>query len=240
MAIGSLMTRSTAFSFRRSRLVGPRRARKLIAGGVVTLPPAGSQWQYPVVDGARAIARGEKVWLRAFEATDLEPYWAAVNNVDVAYRAGYVAPTSRDGVRDWYDGKVRREHGHAAFYFVISPIGGDDFVGSIWLWQFDSRLGGPELSVFIADPERWGQGLGVDAINAMMDFAFGSLDLERVWLFTDADNPRSIKAFAKAGFVEEGTLRGSSRGRGVRSDSTLMGLLRSDWEAQDRKRSWEL
>jgi RimJ/RimL family protein N-acetyltransferase len=201
---------------------------------------SGGRDQEVLVDGARAIARGEKVWLRAFEAGDLEPYWAAVNNVDVAYRAGYVAPTSRDGVRDWYESKVRREQGQAAFYFVISPIGSDDFVGSIWLWQFDSRLGGPELSIFIADPARWGQGLGVDAVNAMMDFAFGSLDLERVWLFTDADNPRSIKAFAKAGFVEEGTLRQSSRGRGARGDSILMGMLRSDWAALDRKRSWEL
>jgi hypothetical protein len=49
--------------------------------------------------------------LRAFELPDLEVYWAAVSDIDVAHWAGYVAPPSRDTVKDWYENKVRKDHG---------------------------------------------------------------------------------------------------------------------------------
>lgn len=191
------------------------------------------------MDGSRAIARGKDVWLRAFEEDDLESYWAAINDADVAQWGGYVAPPSRTGVRGWYDQKIRMEDGRVAYYLVIAPIGSEDFIGSIWLWNFENRIGGPELSVFISDPDRWGQGLGTDAINALTDFAFGSLSIDRIWITTLAENHRAVRAFEKAGFVTEGILRKNDLRRGELADSRMMSMLRSDWEALERKRSWE-
>lgn len=191
------------------------------------------------MDGSRAVVRGEKVWLRAFEEADLDAYWTAVSDADVSHWAGYVSPPSRAGIRSWYENRVCKEHGKEAFYFVISPIGSDEYVGTIWLWNFDSRIGGPELSIYLSDPGRWGQGLGTDAVNALVDFAFGSLDVHRIWLFTSAKNPRSARSFAKAGFVEEGTIRQNQRRRGEMIDSILMSMLRSEWSDLDRPRGWD-
>lgn len=188
--------------------------------------------------GDRAIVRGEKVWLRAFEEADLEPYLKAVNDAEVAFWAGYTGPSSAGSVRDFYESRIRAKHGQE-YFLVISPIGSDDFIGSCWLWNFDSRIGGPEYSIYIAQPEKWGGGIGTDATNAMLDLGFGFRDLHRIWLFTYADNPRSRRSFEKSGFTFEGFARKSHVRRGEYKDSAVMSILREDWAALKRPRSWD-
>jgi RimJ/RimL family protein N-acetyltransferase len=191
-----------------------------------------------VAPGERAIARGEKVWLRAFEEADLPRYLEAVNDVEVAFWAGYGGPVNAAGVRSWYEKRVVGLHGQE-YYLVISPLGSDDFAGTCWLWNFDSRIGGPEYSIYIADPGRWGSGIGTDATNAVLDLGFGFRDINRVWLFTDAANPRSRRSFEKSGFRLEGIARESHIRRGAYTDSAIMSILRSEWAALDRRKSWD-
>jgi len=122
----------------------------------------------------------------------------------------------------------------------VSPIGGEEFLGTTWLWNLDARaLGGAELSVFISDASRRGQGIGTDAVNATLDFAFGSTPLDRVWLTTLAENVQAQRCFEKAGLVREGVVREAGRRWGVAYNAVLMAILRSEWEALERPRSWD-
>lgn len=178
------------------------------------------------------------MWLRGFEDEDLEAYRSFTQS-GRGHEAGYTVPSGTPRIKAWFD-KVRVEHGKDAFYFVVSPIDADDFLGTAWLWNFGQRIGGAEFSIFIADPGRWGSGIGTDATNALLDFAFGYNDLHRVWLYTHVENERAQRSFAKAGFVKEGVLRQHYMGDGKLRDSVLMAILRPEWEALDRPRSWEL
>src|SRR4029079_2239361 len=92
----------------------------------------------------------------------------------------------------------------------------------------------------IGDPADWGRGYGSDALNALMDFAFGQLRLERVWLDTETTNQRAQEAYRKAGFEVEGTLRRAWFQDGVWKDDLRMALLRDRWLELDRPRSWDL
>jgi RimJ/RimL family protein N-acetyltransferase len=190
-----------------------------------------------VADGARAIVRGERVWLRPFEPADLDAYHHFINDVDVAFWAGYGSPESRDSVESWYEKYVKDKHGSS--FFVICPLGSDEFIGTVWIWESDSRLGGLELSIFVGEPDRWGSGIGTDAMNAALDAAFGFRRTDRVWLLTSADNARAQRAFEKVGFVREGMLRQQHRVRGKPGDTVLMAILRDEWEQLDRPRSWD-
>lgn len=84
-----------------------------------------------------------------------------------------------------------------------------------------------------------GKGLGTDAVNALVDFGFGELRLERVWLSTDAENARAQRAYAKAGFVVEARRRHAWVENGRMLDEIRMSLLRDEWLALPRKRSWD-
>jgi [ribosomal protein S5]-alanine N-acetyltransferase len=185
----------------------------------------------------RPMIRGERIWLRPFEEADLRPYRDFANSAE-GQIAGFSLPMSEESARSWY-ASIQKKQGQDGYFFVISPLGSEEFVGSIWLWNIGGRLQGAELSMFIAERDRWGRGIGTDAINAALDFAFGHRDLHRVWLFTDAPNERAQRAFEKAGFAREGTLRRHIRRNGHLIDSVLMAILREEWEALDRKRSWD-
>jgi diamine N-acetyltransferase len=183
--------------------------------------------------------RGHRVWLRALERSDLEAYRGAVNSVEVGSWAGFPFPLGVDSTERWFE-HVREHHGRDEYFFAVSPLGSDDFIGSLWLWNAGSRLDGLELSVFITAEAGLGKGIGTDAVAAALDFVFGSYEVERVWLTTEDQNVRAQRAFEKAGFRRDGTIRHHFRRAGRWRDSALMAILREDWEALERPRSWDL
>jgi RimJ/RimL family protein N-acetyltransferase len=184
------------------------------------------------------IFRGQKVWLRALELGDMESYASAVNDGELAHFAGFKHPMSHLEVERLFLTFAERQ-GKDAYYFAICPLGSDEFIGSASLIGVDYIEGGAELRLFIADKERWGMGFGTDALNAAVDFGFGELRLERIWLFVFAYNERAIKSYKNAGFTIEGTRRGTHWHRGQLFDSLLLSILRLEWEALPRPKSWD-
>ena len=53
-------------------------------------------------------------------------------------------------------------------------------------------------------------------------------------------NERAIKSYTKAGFVVEGILRHDRRHHGKFVNSIMMLLLREEWSALSRAKSWQL
>ena len=192
-----------------------------------------------MADTHDARIRGRKVWLRALEESDLPAYKRAINSVEVGSWAGYPWPHSEATVARWYE-DVRTRHGHGEYWFAVSPLGRDEFLGTVWLWSKGDRLDGLELSVFVTEEAGLGNGIGSDAVDAALDFIFGNYRTERVWLTTEVDNARAVRAFEKSGFRVDGTVRHHFRRAGEWRDSALMAIVRDDWEALERPRSWEL
>lgn len=184
------------------------------------------------------LARGERIWLRGYREDDLAAYEEFVNS-RAGQRAGYSIPQSPANVREFYEKRVVAQHGKDAYFFAVSPLGSAEFVGTTWVWNYDSRLGGPELSIFML-PKTWGTGLGTDAVNATLDRIYGFTALDRIWLATEADNERAQRSFEKSGFQREGVIRHYAVVQGRPVDAVLMAMVRSDWGALDRPRSWDL
>ena len=107
------------------------------------------------------------------------------------------------------------------------------------MFRIDRINGSAGFGIAIGDHELRGAGLGTDAVNAIADFCFGQLRLERLWLVTDAVNTRAQHVYEKAGFVREGVLRKAFYQDGVFQDDIMMAMLHSDWDALPRKRSWD-
>lgn len=54
--------------------------------------------------------------------------------------------------------------------------------------------------LFIGEPDLWGQGLGTDALSAMVRFLFASLKAERLVIDPRVTNQRAIRSYEKCGF----------------------------------------
>jgi RimJ/RimL family protein N-acetyltransferase len=92
-------------------------------------------------------------------------------------------------------------------YFAIETVDGRAHVGNVWLWDIDRRHRKAELRVVVGDRGARGKGLGAEAIDRLCRHAFEELDLHRVYAYVLGINPSARKAFERAGFSLEGTLR---------------------------------
>jgi RimJ/RimL family protein N-acetyltransferase len=186
------------------------------------------------------IIRGEKVYLRPFEMSDREAYkrWRADADPMATAEFGYRAPLSDTEV-DNYIGARADQQGKPDYQFVICLLENDKAIGNCMLQGHDIRRRNAELGVVIGEAEYRGKGYGTDACNALLDFAFGELGLERVALGTLAGNQSGQHAYENAGFQVEGLARHATFNRGKFHDVVLMGTVRADWDKLKRKRSWD-
>lgn len=181
--------------------------------------------------------RGEHVYLRPLESEDAAAIHRWYEDARVQATMGE-APMSLAARREQSAQRASSD-GRDAVHFVICLLADDRPIGRTDLFHIDWRHGSCAFGITIGEPELWGRGLGTDAVDALVDYAFGQLRMERVWLDTDIDNTRAQAAYAKAGFVREGIFRHAFHQDGRWSDDVRMALLREDWAALPRKRSWD-
>ena len=81
------------------------------------------------------------------------------------------------------------------------------------------------------DDAAWGQGYATEAAGVLLQWAFDTLDLNRVQAETDTRNVASARVLEKLGFQREGTLREDCVVNGEVSDSWVYGLIRREWRA---------
>ncbi|MFC1437053.1 GNAT family protein [Streptacidiphilus sp. N1-10] len=82
---------------------------------------------------------------------------------------------------------------------------------------------------YVLDDAVWGHGYATESARALLQWAFGTLDLNRVQAEADTRNAASGRVLEKLGFVREGTLREDCIVNGDVSDSWVFGLLRREW-----------
>ena len=102
-------------------------------------------------------------------------------------------------------------------------------VGRCGMFSFDALARSAEVGLSFG-PEHIGKGYGRDTLRVLLDYAFTKRNLRRVWLETTATNEAALRAYAAAGFVEEGRLREAAYVDGTYVDAVRMAVLRADWE----------
>jgi len=105
---------------------------------------------------------------------------------------------------EWF---ARLHKNQDALYFAIEVGPEHRHVGNVWLWGIDWRHRRAELRIILGESDIQGQGLGTQAINLACTYAFERLNLHKVYAYVLSINPRAKRAFEKAGFSVEGTLK---------------------------------
>ena len=74
----------------------------------------------------------------------------------------------------------------------------------------------------------WHQGIMTEALNAVIDFFFDEVKVNRIESRHDPNNPNSGKVMQKCGMKYEGTMRSADRNNQGICDTCLYGVLRAD------------
>jgi RimJ/RimL family protein N-acetyltransferase len=93
---------------------------------------------------------------------------------------------------------------HDTRFFAIEE--GTRHVGNVWLADIDPLDRKAEVRIVLG-LDAANRGSGSSAIALVAAYAFGDMKLHRLYAYVLAFNPRARRAFEKAGFAVEGTLR---------------------------------
>jgi RimJ/RimL family protein N-acetyltransferase len=153
------------------------------------LPPT------PVLETERLIIR--PLALRDTAATQrLFPQWPVVRWL----HAGIPWPYPADGAAtNIAESLALRDRGEK-FFWTITLKGDDALRGRIDLWP--AELGNRDMRGFWLDPELHGQGLMLEAANAVTGYAFDALGWPQLYLTNAVPNRASARIKEKQGAVE--------------------------------------
>lgn len=165
---------------------------------------------------------GQTISLRPFERRHLEKTRTWVNDPELARLLNRSRPVTETEHEQWFENLCKQDD---RAFFAIETMDGN-YIGNVWLWNIEWRHRKAELRIVIGERAHIGRGVGTVAISLLCDYAFANMNLHKVYAFVLAINPRARRAFEKAGFALEGTLREDRRVDEEYTDVYLLGKLR--------------
>lgn len=103
-------------------------------------------------------------------------------------------------------------------------------IGSISVVRFSDKSEYAELGYCIG-PSFWNMGLMTEAANAVIDYLFAEIGVNRIGISHAVNNPASGKVAQKCGLTYEGTKREYFKAStGVFYDISDYGILKSEWQ----------
>ncbi len=173
---------------------------------------------------------GQAVHLRPITADDTEKIVAWRNQDFVRKNFIYQKPFTAEGHRAWLKEQV--EPGYAAQFIICLEDGRE--IGSVYLRDIDREGKTAEYGVFIGVEEALGRGFGTQAARLMLDYGFGTLFLDRIFLRFLEGNESARKSYEKAGFQMMEDRRESVCLEQGRKDVFFMNIERGAWERAKR------
>lgn len=91
------------------------------------------------------------------------------------------------------------------YTFAIRLQPTDEFIGGIGL-KINQRFNRAGLGYWLAHPY-WNRGYMTEAVQAILEFGFTTLELNKIYATHLAENPASGKVMLKNGMIKEGVLK---------------------------------
>lgn len=169
---------------------------------------------------------GTKVYLRPYQESDNQLVLFGKNSSEVRETLFLFAPMTIDQVKteltQWANSKE-------IMLFTICRQEDDRPVGQTAFVRIDYVSRAAVFYIAIYDPEFWSEGYGGEATRLMVSYAFDVLNLNRIQLHVSSENEKGVKAYTKAGFSIEGTLRQAMYHNNRYVDFYVMGILRQEY-----------
>lgn len=166
--------------------------------------------------------------LRGYEPADAEAIFAYGSDPEVARYMAWNQHGSIDDAKKFLDESVAPAYERGELEYAIALRGAPDrLIGGIGLlWRCETHMV-MELGYVLAR-EHWGKGYVPEAGRALIDFAFRTTQVERIYAPIFTENVKSWRAATKMGLRLEGVLRSSLSLRGRRWDQAIYSILRTD------------
>jgi len=107
-----------------------------------------------------------------------------------------------------------------------------EIIGVTFLHKLEANDKRARYAVGIYNKENWNKGYGQEITNAILKYAFQSLQLHKVDLRVLDFNKRAIASYSKSGFVQEGRLRENAFINNEWHDDIVMSILCHEFSSE--------
>lgn len=175
-----------------------------------------------------AVIQGEKIQLRAFRLSDIEPMWVGVNDPENKRMTGTHATSTQADIEDYVKHQILADDPSITSFIIALS---DDLrpLGEVAITEIDTDNHCANIRIALFSQMDFGQGYGTEAMRLMVDYGFRELNLHRIELDVYPFNPRAMHVYEKIGFKREGVLRDALFFDGEYHDEIIMGILKHEW-----------
>ena len=170
----------------------------------------------------------ERLLLRKLRMTDAQDMYEYSRDPEVARHVLWDAHTSVSESRGYLRYALRqyRQDQPASWGIELKETGAIiGTIGFMWI-QDDNRAA--EVGYSLARAQ-WGRGIMTEALEAVIEYGFRTLKLNRIEAIHELTNPASGAVMRKCGMVHEGTMREKLFNKGKYVDVDLYAILRKDF-----------
>lgn len=171
----------------------------------------------------------ERLILRRYENKDREAMyknWASDDEVTkfLMWPTHSSPEISKGVIEDWV-----KLYSDERFYHwaIVLKENGDEPIGDIAVVDIDDHISKAHIGYCIGKAW-WRKGITSEALKAVMDFLFDTVEVNRIESRHDVNNPNSGRVMKKCGMKYEGTMRSNDWNNQGICDSCYYALLRSE------------
>ena len=169
---------------------------------------------------------GEKIYLRPIEQEDAKFLKKGENDPFVRETLFLALPINLVCEEEKIEQYIKSKQ---AIVLTIVEKNSNSPVGQTAFFKIDYINRSAVYYLAILDPSYWSKGFGKETTQLMVNYAFNTLNLNRIQLHVCAENISAVKIYQGVGFVKEGVLRQAMYRNGGYCDFWVMGMLRQDW-----------
>lgn len=179
----------------------------------------------------------KRLILRPFEEADLPFITRWINQPEMRAFLAVRTPYSQSAEAEWLKSIMHQPVPPREIVFAVALKETGELIGAIGLHLIDWINRRATTGSYIGDKEHRGKGFGKEMKLAVLEYAFETLDLQKIKSEANADNLASIACLKSCGYVQEGIRRSEMFINGRRVDSVLFGITREDRQGQKWERA---
>lgn len=168
--------------------------------------------------------RTARLLLRPFEIADVDDVWEYASDPLVARFRPLPDPYARDDALEFVNRQIRTDWSRQPEFAIAY---GPRVIGSVSL-HVSHEHETAELG-YLLGRQWWGRGLATEAARAVVEWAFQSLALHKVYARAHVDNRPSWRVMERLGMTREGVLRGHWKMRDEHVDLVYYAVFRDGW-----------
>jgi diamine N-acetyltransferase len=172
----------------------------------------------------RTFLQNEQLRLRSPEPEDLEFLYRCENDTSLWQYGSTLSPFSKYALHQYISQAEQNIFVSRQLRFMIDSKKDDCVVGTIDLYDFDPYHNRAGVGILI-DKAYQRRGYATQALNLLIEFAFGFLHIHQLYAYIPTENTDSLALFGKLGFEQSGVLKDWNMGLDKYKDIAVFQLI---------------